>query len=615
MWRQIQATLVSIWEGPPHLSRALRLEWRFVVIRWLGIVCVTPGLLLAPISTSQELAAFAVLAVAAIYNGVLNVVLQRRPSILAKGIITTTGDALLAIAMMAVGGGFNSSLYFILYTITIAAAMRYGYAVSVGMSLLFVGADIGQSIIKNLPLGSEFVLRSGFLVLTVVLASYLHEQAERSEAALQERLDAAEDLTAAMAKVGASLDLEMVLQATVTGACQLFESRYVLLLPTAALTEGQSSLLPVSSCSEGTCPTWWNEFTAACAQVSQALPTDWRTLAPIFQDTLVSGQTIMFLTLGRPTRHEPLATLAVVVSANLHHPPLAPDVVRSFREHVTLAIENASLYRTLTTRSADLQAAYADLAVAHQELLHVAEMKTNFLANVSHEFRTPLSSIRSFSELLLTYDDPMVQRDFLEIINQESERLTRMVNDVLDITKIESGNMNWEMAEIDVEWFARETARTYVPIMNHHNLVFTEEISPNLPPIYGDWDRLRQVMGNLLDNAVKFTRKGRVSFSVSQVGDEIRFAVADTGVGVAVQDQVHIFEKFQQVGEVLTDKPRGAGLGLSICREIVEFHHGRIWVESELGHGSTFIVALPTVSTPVWENPETQIESTVRALR
>jgi len=387
------------------------------------------------------------------------------------------------------------------------------------------------------------------------------------------------------------------------------------LQPTAALTEGQTSLLPVSSCSDGNCPDWWNEFTTACAQVARAQPTDWRSLAPTFQDTLVTGQTIMFLTLGRPTRHEPLATLAVVVPTNWQHPPLAPDVVRSFREHVTLAIENASLYRTLTTRSVDLQAAYADLAVAHQELLRVAEMKTNFLANVSHEFRTPLSSIRSFSELLLSYDDPTVQRDFLEIINQESERLTRMVNDVLDITKIESGNMNWEMAEIDVDWFARESARTYVPIMSRHNLDFVEEISPNLPPIYGDLDRLRQVVGNLLDNAVKFTRKGRVTFSASQVGDEIRLAVTDTGVGVAVKDQVRIFEKFQQVGEVLTDKPRGAGLGLSICREIAEYHRGRIWVESELGHGSTFIVALPTVSTPVWENTDSRTESSLVASR
>jgi signal transduction histidine kinase len=229
------------------------------------------------------------------------------------------------------------------------------------------------------------------------------------------------------------------------------------------------------------------------------------------------------------------------------------------------------------------------LAKAHQELLRVDQMKTDFLANVSHEVRTPLSSIRSFSELLLSYeDDPEVQREFLAIINSESERLTRLLNDVLDITKIESGRMEWHMATVTIADLVRETARVYVTPIEQRNLTFIQEIEPDLPPVYGDRDRLQQVIGNLLNNAIKFTSDGSIRLAARRVGDEVHIAVTDTGIGIAPQDHERIFEKFQQVGEVLTDKPKGTGLGLSICREIVEYHQGRVWVDSRVGAGSTF---------------------------
>jgi signal transduction histidine kinase len=590
-----------MWEGAGDEPRALRLERRFVLIRWLGIAFVAPGLLLAGLSSWQLLDAYGVLAFAALYNLVIHLLLLRRPALLAGGLTSTVGDAILNIVMVTAAGGFGSPIYYILYTVTISAAMRYGYSISVLMALLFVSADLVEGMGRSLVLTLPFVVRSGFLVITALLAGYLHEEAVRAEAALNERLSRANELTAATAKIGASLDLDTVLQATVRGAAELFGTDYVLLQPTSLL-EGVGATAPVASGPPEAPPGWWDELAAACSLVAEhgTLASD--AESPISQEVLRTGQTVTFLAVGRLTRQEPLAILAVVTSASKRRTPIAADIVKSFREHATLAIENASLYRSLASRSRDLQDAYSDLAVAHQELLRVAEMKTNFLANVSHEFRTPLSSIRSFSELLLSYDDPTVQRDFLEIINKESERLTRMVNDVLDITRIESGHMPWDMTDIDVAYLARESARPYLSLMDRNNLTFSEEVAPNLPRIYGDRDRLSQVIGNLLDNAVKFTRRGTVRLRAYPDGDGVRIEVSDTGVGVAPKDQVNIFEKFQQVGEVLTDKPRGAGLGLSICREITEHHGGRIWVESELGVGSTFIVRLPAINKAPHKN-------------
>jgi len=274
---------------------------------------------------------------------------------------------------------------------------------------------------------------------------------------------------------------------------------------------------------------------------------------------------------------------------------LDSDILDSFVERISLAVENASLYRTLADRSQDLQRAYSDLATAHQELLSVDEMKTNFLANVSHELRTPLTSIRSFSELLLAYeDDPDVQKEFLRIISTESERLTRLVNDVLDISRIEAGHMDWKMSSIDVSELLTDLGRTFAPLITLAKLTFDVQIAGDVAQVYGDRDRLHQVIANLLNNAMKFTRAGgRIALRGELADDELRISVSDTGIGVAESDQERIFEKFQQVGDTLTDKPRGTGLGLAICRDIVEHHQGRMWVDSQPGVGSTFSVALP----------------------
>jgi signal transduction histidine kinase len=247
----------------------------------------------------------------------------------------------------------------------------------------------------------------------------------------------------------------------------------------------------------------------------------------------------------------------------------------------------------LQTTNRALQTAYGELHSAHQQLLTLDAAKTNFVANVSHELRTPLTSIRAYSELLLTYDDsPEVQREFLGIINAESERLTRLVSNVLDIMKIESGIVEVRAGCVDVAELLRYTVKTYAPLAEQRGLALNLSLPLALPPVRGDRDRLLQVLGNLVSNALKFTMRGTITLTTEVNGAELRIAVADTGPGIAPEDQAHIFEKFYQGGRLLTDKPGGTGLGLAICKEIVEQHRGRIWVESRPGAGSTFLIAL-----------------------
>jgi signal transduction histidine kinase len=289
----------------------------------------------------------------------------------------------------------------------------------------------------------------------------------------------------------------------------------------------------------------------------------------------------------------------------LAHLP-SEELVAAYLQLAAATVYNAGLLLRLTAALAanlqrqalqadTLQRAYSDLATAHQDLLSVDEMKTNFLANVSHELRTPLTSIRSFSELLLSYEeDPATQKEFLRIINNESERLTRLVNDVLDISRIEAGHMNWQMASVDVTDLLDDLARTFGPLVTLAQLEFLVDVRPGLPRVHGDRDRLHQVFANLLNNAMKFTPPGgSIVLRAEAVDGHVRISVGDTGVGIAAQEHERIFEKFQQVGNALTGKPRGTGLGLPICRDIVEHHRGWMWVTSTPGVGSTFTVALP----------------------
>jgi signal transduction histidine kinase len=235
------------------------------------------------------------------------------------------------------------------------------------------------------------------------------------------------------------------------------------------------------------------------------------------------------------------------------------------------------------------------LQTANQELRRLNELKSNFLANVSHELRTPLTSIRSFSEILLNYpdEDVFTRSEFLEIIMAETDRLTRLINDVLDLAKIEAGRVEWRLEPLRVTEAVRETLDVIQVVAAHKRVRLINLVGNDSPLIAADGDRLRQVLTNLLSNALKFTSAGSIQVGTLERPGELVLYVADTGAGMPQGDLERIFDKFYQRGDVMTAKPSGTGLGLSICREIMHHHGGRIWAESVEGQGSTFYCMFP----------------------
>jgi signal transduction histidine kinase len=232
-------------------------------------------------------------------------------------------------------------------------------------------------------------------------------------------------------------------------------------------------------------------------------------------------------------------------------------------------------------------------------------LKDAFVSTVSHELRTPLTSIRGFAELLLERPfAPEKQREFVAIIHRETLRLTQLINDFLDLQRIESGRQVFQMAHMDLGLVLRETLALF-RVDDTHPLHL--EVPEPLPPVEADADRIRQVLTNLLSNAVKFSpHGGEVTVGAHHEGDHVRLWVADRGVGIPAEAIPHLFSKFFRVDHQETRSVGGTGLGLALVKEIVEAHHGRVWVESVYGQGSTFVFTLPVaapLSPPVASPP------------
>ncbi len=240
----------------------------------------------------------------------------------------------------------------------------------------------------------------------------------------------------------------------------------------------------------------------------------------------------------------------------------------------------------------------------------VDRMKTDFISTVSHELRTPLTSVIGFAKIIQKrFNDvilPKVQSDDrsldralnqvkqnVSIIISEGERLTTLINDVLDIAKMEARKVEWREEDISIREIIELAARATSALFEAKPVELAVRVHPDLPNTVGDRDRLIQVVINLISNAVKFTEKGSVTCSADFDDDYITVSVADTGYGIAKAEQQKVFEKFKQVGDTLTGKAKGTGLGLPICKQIVEHHGGRIWVDSTPGTGSTFSFTIP----------------------
>jgi signal transduction histidine kinase/CheY-like chemotaxis protein len=263
---------------------------------------------------------------------------------------------------------------------------------------------------------------------------------------------------------------------------------------------------------------------------------------------------------------------------------------------VGVALHNAKLFEE--ARQARAAAEEADAA------------KSSFLSTVSHELRTPLTSVLGFAKIirrrleerlfpLIPEDDRRVQQtkhqvlENLGVVVSEGERLTKLIDDVLDLAKIEAGKFTWNIASVSIAEVIDRAVSATASLFEAKKLQLIRDVEPDLPNINGDQDRLIQVVINLISNAVKFTDAGSIVCSAHQDEGKVVVSVKDSGIGIAPADQPKVFERFKQVGDTLTDKPKGTGLGLPICKEIVEYHGGTIWVDSAPGHGSTFSFTLP----------------------
>lgn len=225
------------------------------------------------------------------------------------------------------------------------------------------------------------------------------------------------------------------------------------------------------------------------------------------------------------------------------------------------------------------------------------QMKSDFISTVSHEIRTPLAAIVQSARILTKTGGrkPTVVRKFSDIILEEGRRLTRLINDLLDLSTLDSGNTQWSVADTNpLDLVEKARAMTTTRALED-GIDLSVRVDPDLPRVYVDSDKVLEVLANLVDNAAKFSEPGgSIEISAERLDQGfVCIGVRDTGRGIAPEDQRHVFERFKQIGSVLTNKPQGTGLGLAICREIVEYLGGKIWVESTLGEGSTFRFTLP----------------------
>jgi signal transduction histidine kinase/CheY-like chemotaxis protein len=309
-----------------------------------------------------------------------------------------------------------------------------------------------------------------------------------------------------------------------------------------------------------------------------------------------------------------------VDSSNTDHRLTEADLrlLTTVANHVATAIANALAYRQIEQLNVGLEEKIEERteALRHQQAklqemnlqLEIANRhKSEFLANMSHELRTPLNAIIGFSEVLLEkmfgeLNDK--QAEYLNDILSSGKYLLSLINDILDLSKIEAGKLELEPSVVDLRRLLEGSLVMVKERAMAHGIRLSLEITDDLDTVIGDERKIKQILFNLLSNAVKFTPdKGKVGITAARTGEVIRIAVWDTGVGIAAQDQQRIFEEFQQIGQGLTGKTEGTGLGLALTKRFVELHGGTIGVESSVGNGSTFTFTLPidgiTRSTPL----------------
>jgi signal transduction histidine kinase len=258
------------------------------------------------------------------------------------------------------------------------------------------------------------------------------------------------------------------------------------------------------------------------------------------------------------------------------------ELVATFADQAAIAIENVRLFDEIQEKSHQLEEA--------------SQHKSRFLANMSHELRTPLNAILGYTELIqdsVYGEPPEKMAAVLERISRNGKHLLGLINDVLDLSKIEAGQLVLALADYSIKDVVHGVYGAVETLAASKKLAFKVEMAANLPTGRGDERRLTQVLLNLVGNAIKFTDQGAITIKASAADGAYNVAVQDTGPGISKADQEKLFQEFQQADNSITKSKGGTGLGLAISKRIIEMHGGRIWVESQPGQGSTFSLTLP----------------------
>ena len=308
--------------------------------------------------------------------------------------------------------------------------------------------------------------------------------------------------------------------------------------------------------------------------------------APVNEINLREGyRALLIVPLLRPDHI--VGALVVRRKAPGEFPQSTIDLLETFADQSVVAIQNANLFHEIEEKG-------KQLAIASQH-------KSQFLANMSHELRTPLNAILGYTELILDsiYGEvPEKAQAVLKRVESNGRHLLGLINDVLDLSKIEAGQLTLSLTDYSMKDVLYNVFSAVEPLANDKKLGFKVEAQPDMPKGHGDERRLTQVVLNLVGNAIKFSDTGAVIIKASATNGTFTVAVQDNGPGISKADQAKIFEEFQQADNSATKKKGGTGLGLSISRRIVEMHGGRLWVESEIGHGSVFQFSLPIEVQP-----------------
>jgi len=304
----------------------------------------------------------------------------------------------------------------------------------------------------------------------------------------------------------------------------------------------------------------------------------------------------------------PTAVEAIKLGAYdfVEKPPQLSRIILMVRR----ALEKAELEKEIRRLGRSVEEAKA-LKEAYGKLIELDRMKTAFLSTISHELRTPLTSVLGFARLVgkklgkwlapgpmpdsqKAVRDAAVMAKNIDIIISEAERLTGMINNILYMTEMEDESTEWKMGPVAMKDIIDEAVHTTAVPLKEKGIAFKQDMEDGLPVITGDRARLLLLITNLILNALKFSENGVITCTARRVEGGIMFSVRDTGPGIPGKDIVGIFDKFMQSGDSMTGKPTGLGLGLPICKHIVERHGGRIWVESGPGPGSEFFFVLPS---------------------